>query len=216
MPVQPRCADVTLPTVDSAQTSLAPLRRRWHGFLRRVSQPRLAAYHRRNSQRAQRRRHQLAAQGFHTAGPVPYGYRSVRVPVALDGHLHRGTRLVPDPRTAHVIRRIYHSYLYERLGYTGIARWLNTQDWLKPINIGTGQSRLFTPTMIRTILTNPIYTGRSSRTPTSTHEALARVPRTHQPLIDDDTFAAAQARTQSRKRAGHHRFASPDAPGAQR
>lgn len=216
MPVHPRCADVTHPSTDTAQASLAPLRRRWHGLLHRVSQPRLAAYHRRNSQRAQQRRHQLAARGFHTAGPVPYGYRSVRVPVALDGRLHRGTRLAPDPRTAHVIRWIYHSYLYERLGYTAIARWLNTQDWLKPINTGTGQPRPFTPTKVRTILANPIYTGRSPRTPTSTHEALAHTPRTHLPLIDDDTFTAAQARTQSGKRTDRDRSESPDAPGAQR
>jgi site-specific DNA recombinase len=108
-------------------------------------------------------------EGKWMSGRTPYGY--VR---------DRETKLlVPDPVKAPVVRRIFHLYAEGKLGTTAIARALDTEGAPPPRKQG------WSPNALQLILANPAYRGLV-RWNGETHPGL------HDPLVDAETFEAAQ------------------------
>jgi hypothetical protein len=152
-------------------------------------------------------RHRLALEGWHL-GPAPYGYRLVPAPAtdtATDtaagdpapGAVRAagGTRRVlrPDPRTAHVIDRVFSWRIEQRLGYTAIAHRLNTDPHrYPPPRRPTGAPAPgWTAQMVHRILDNPRYTGRQVTHQRGSGPWSVSAPA-HPPLISDVEFWQAQ------------------------
>ncbi len=111
-----------------------------------------------------------AARGEWLAGPGPFGYQ-----------LDTPTKtLVPDTDEASVVEAIFAAYADERLGATVLANRLND----------TGQrnrgNRLWSNQTVLRIIRNPVYIGKITHG-TETYDGK------HEPIIDDDLFARAQA-----------------------
>jgi site-specific DNA recombinase len=87
--------------------------------------------------------------------------------------------LIPDERTAPVIRRIFTWYAAARLGAAAIARRLDAEQAPAP-------PRGWQPAVVLWILNNQAYVGR-------VHWREQTFPGIHEPLIDTDTFEHAQA-----------------------
>ncbi len=108
-----------------------------------------------------------AKEGRWPTGRLPFGYRR-------DEHKH----VVPDPRTAPVVRRIFELYTRGRLGTTAIARTLTAEQAPAP-------SAGWQPAVVQLILHNEAYLGRVIWRRQS-------LPGLHEPLIDDVTFHRAR------------------------
>ncbi len=109
-------------------------------------------------------------EGKWMSGRTPYGYTR-----------DKNTKLlVPDAVKAPVVRRIFNLYAEGKLGTTAIARTLDAEAAPSPRKTG------WSPNALQLILANPAYRGLV-RWNGETHPGL------HQPLVDDDTFAKAQA-----------------------
>ena len=95
-------------------------------------------------------RNRKAQAGGWNGGFAPYGY------VLVDGKLE-----VVESQ-AEQVRKIYSLFLDEGKGYTTIARWLNShnmkREWTK--NSHNRKFDDWTCSMVKTILDNPLYTGR--------------------------------------------------------
>jgi Recombinase/Recombinase zinc beta ribbon domain len=87
--------------------------------------------------------------------------------------------LIPDERTAPVIRRIFTRYAAGRLGAAAIARRLVDEHAPAP-------PRGWQPNIVLWVLSNEAYVGR-------VHWRDQTFPGLHEPLIDQDTFDRAQA-----------------------
>lgn len=144
---------------------------------------------------------------------APYGYRKG----AEDRH-----RLEINPETAPVIRDIFTMRL-SRMGYAAIARRLNEQKILSPgayifkCGLSTRSNyrdALWAAWNIKEILRNEVYLGhliQGKRTQASYKQARVeryapaeewRITRNaHEPIIDEQTFAAAQELAQNSRRA---------------
>jgi site-specific DNA recombinase len=108
-----------------------------------------------------------AREGRWPNGRIPFGYtRNDR------------KELVPDERTAPVIRRIFKSYAAGRLGAAAIARRLDAEHAPAP-------PRGWQPAVVLWILANQAYVGR-------VHRREQTFPGIHEPLTDQDTFDRAQ------------------------
>jgi site-specific DNA recombinase len=107
-------------------------------------------------------------EGKWMSGRTPYGYT------------RQNGLLLPDPVKAPIVRRIFHLYADRKLGTTGIARTLETEGAPAPRKHG------WSPNALQLILANPAYQGLV-RWNGQTHPGL------HQPLVDVETFAKAQA-----------------------
>ena len=132
------------------------------------------------SQKIKRGRHESVRKGLFPGGPVPIGY------------IVQDKRLVPDPRTAPVVKEIFTRY----------ADGERTIDICRDLNVrGLRAKRgaLFQFSTIHHILDNSIYMGDYYYGDTLIRSAVT-------PLIDDDTFNRAAA-----IRKAHHR-----APAASR
>jgi site-specific DNA recombinase len=109
-----------------------------------------------------------AREGRWPNGRIPFGYaRNDR------------KELVPDERTAPVIRRIFKWYAAGRLGAAAIARRLDSEHAPAP-------PRGWQPAVVLWILSNQAYVGR-------VHWREQTFPGIHEPLIDQDRFDHAQA-----------------------
>jgi len=108
-----------------------------------------------------------AKEGRWYSGRPPFGYT-----------LHDG-QLAPDPITAPTVRRIYTLYARDRLGTIAIAHQLRAERAPAP-TAGWGHPA------VHRILTNPTYLGRIRWRDQDFQS-------THEPLIDQTTFAHAQA-----------------------
>lgn len=147
-------------------------------------------------------------------GPVPYGYRRVRVR-ASDEHVHSGDAealsgtgvgprwvLVADPRTAPVVELIFHLRIDARFGPTRIARLLATdpEQYPRPHGPHADPTTEWTPSRVRHILSNPVYTGITvhGRTHRGRHVPSAQWvtsgPGAHPALVSLRRFRAAQSR----------------------
>jgi site-specific DNA recombinase len=109
-----------------------------------------------------------AREGRWPNGRIPFGY--VR---------NEQKHLIPDERTAPVIRRIFKWYAGGRLGAAAIARRLDSEHAPAP-------PRGWQPAVVLWILANEAYVGR-------VHWREQTFPGIHEPLTDQDTFDRAQA-----------------------
>jgi site-specific DNA recombinase len=109
-----------------------------------------------------------AREGRWPNGRIPFGY--VR---------NEQKHLIPDVRTAPVIRRIFKWYAAGRLGAAAIARRLDAEHAPAP-------PRGWQPAVVLWILGNEAYVGR-------VHWREQTFPGIHEPLIDQDTFDRAGA-----------------------
>ncbi|MCA1674836.1 MAG: recombinase family protein [Actinobacteria bacterium] len=167
---------------------------------------------------------QAQVEGRFLGGRPPYGYRLVDAGThpnpakASDGkRLHR---LEPDPATAPIMQRIYAEYVAGR-GLFAIAEALTRDDVPSPSAYDPARNRhrcgvAWSKGAVRTILSNPRYTGRQVWNKQRKDEVLLDVEDVglghtnkmrwnakdtwvwstdvvHEPLIDVDTFEQVQA-----------------------
>jgi site-specific DNA recombinase len=123
-----------------------------------------------------------AREGRWPNGRIPFGYAR-----------NERKELVPDERTAPVIRRIFKWYAAGRLGAAAIARRLDAEHAPAP-------PRGWQPAVVLWILANEAYVGR-------VHWREQTFPGIHEPLTDQDTFDRAQALLKERGEDMTHRAA---------
>jgi site-specific DNA recombinase len=109
-----------------------------------------------------------AREGRWPNGRIPFGYAR-----------NEQKQLIPDERTAPVIRRIFKWYAAGRLGAAAIARRLDAEHAAAP-------PRGWQPNIMLWVLSNQAYVGQ-------VHWRDQTFPSIHEPLIDQDTFNHAQA-----------------------
>jgi site-specific DNA recombinase len=123
-----------------------------------------------------------AREGRWPNGRIPFGYER-----------NERKELVPDERTAPVIRRIFKWYAAGRIGAAAIARRLDTEQAPTP-------PRGWQPNIVLWVLSNQAYVGR-------VHWREQTFPGIHEPLIDQDIFDTAQALLKERGEDMTHRAA---------
>ena len=104
-----------------------------------------------------------AQEGYWCGGRPPFGYR--RKPIYdpqrkdIDGNpLRIGVRLEIEPKEAEIVRKIYEMYVHAGFGLRRIARILNSRGIRKRDRFGD-PGGTFAPTVVRSMLKNPIYKG---------------------------------------------------------
>lgn len=123
-------------------------------------------------------------EGRRPVGKPPFGYDPGDIP---------GTMVVNEEE-AKVVRRIFDMYL-SGYGFMQISNCLNTEG------IKTKQGKLWTDKTVRDILINEIYVGKVKYG--------GRVGQgNHQPIIDQETFAAAQELRRSKGKIGGRQLGS--------
>jgi hypothetical protein len=169
----------------------------------------LREYHAVNLAQARRASEVLVRAGFNT-GSVPYGYRPRRVRVCSPGRPARWrTRLVIEPVEATVAKMIFTWWVQDHLSTAQIRTRLTDSRYPPPLDPATGQPKTWTRAVIRAILRNPKYLGRQvwgrhhRRQPTPPQQWVWSPTWAHPPIVDDDTFTAAQ-----------HRYPTTDRPTA--
>lgn len=135
--------------------------------------------------------HQKMYSGwFH--GIEPFGY--VLVPT---GEVKRGRevkRIVPDPKTSHIVKMMYEKYL-AGYGVRAIAKWLNEE-----VGVRTKNGGLWRSNTVSYILRNPVYCGEIDVTKIKRSDSDPdTVPGSHEPIISREMFDAVQKRLQERK-----------------
>ncbi|MHB1134521.1 MAG: recombinase family protein [Chloroflexota bacterium] len=124
---------------------------------------------------------QRAKTGKYAAGPMnPYGYT-----------YSAQTGMVPEPGEAAIVRRIFDLCLNDNLGMAKIARLLNRE------HVPTKLGQAWSSNMIARILKNPVVGGNIP------HKGQV-FAGTHEAIIDQETYQAAQERLGARK-GTHHR-----------
>lgn len=183
-------------------------RRDAHG--NRIQWAVLAAHHAETTRRSHQAMVELVRAGYQI-GPPPYGYRALRIRVT-DSTSHSKLRvvLVPDWRTAAVVRQIFRWRVDDGLKFAAIARRLNSDPRQYPAPTSTGQ---WTAKAVRRIVTNVKYTGRQvwARTvagrPAPVEQWVTSAPNVHERLVDERTFREAQppsTPTRHQRHAGRH------------
>jgi site-specific DNA recombinase len=130
-------------------------------------------------------------------GKVPFGYVAVAgEKVSRKGRVLK--RLIPDERTAHIVKAIFHRYLHgddggRKVGVRAIARWLNEE-----IGIRGNWGGKFTSNQITRILTNPVYCGDVTYKRNKSR-VVNRKPGSHEPLISREDFDAVIALYEARQ-----------------
>lgn len=140
---------------------------------------------------------QKVESGDWQGGKVPFGYVAVQGDkVSRKGRILK--QLVPDERTAHIVKAIFHRYLYgdddgRKQGVRAIAKWLNEE-----VRITGNYGGRFTSNQITRILTNPIYCGDVTYKRQKAR-VVTRKPGTHEPLISREDFDAVIAQYEGRQ-----------------
>lgn len=106
---------------------------------------------------------------------------------------HRSQELLPDERTAPVVRRVFAWYAAGRIGAAAIARRLDAEQAPAP-------PRGWQPNIVLWML-------RATRHTSGVCTGTKRFPGLHEPLIDQDTFDRAQALLKERGEDMTHRAA---------
>lgn len=126
-----------------------------------------------------------AGRGEFQSSPS-FGYRARIEP----GHK---TILEPIPEEAALVREIFARFIGGE-GYSSIAKWLNS------LGVRTHRGNPFENRTIEYIVRNPVYVGKLRWTPTGrarrdyTNPDTLVVQGEHEPIIDQETFDAAQIR----------------------
>jgi site-specific DNA recombinase len=111
-----------------------------------------------------------AARGEWLGGPGPFGY-----------HVDPATKtLVPDPKEAATVQKIFSAYADEHLGATGLANRLNSAG------LRNRGDRLWSNQTVLRVLRNPVYVGKISHGD-EVYEGK------HPSIIEGDLFARARA-----------------------
>jgi len=145
----------------------------------------------------------MARRGEYVGGRAPYGYAFD----PADKH-----HLVIEPEASEVVKKIFR-YACDGLGYKAIARRLDESGIPNPTShLDNRQDSDWNPSTVKDILTKPVYLGNtvSGRRRKLLLKApeITRMPEsewlvvagTHEPIIDQDTWDAAQAKLAVRKR----------------
>ena len=127
------------------------------------------------SQKIKRGRHESVRKGLFPGGPVPIGY------------VVENKRLIPDPRTAPIVKEIF-------ARYAAGERIVDIYHDLNARGLRARRGAPFIRSTIVHILENTTYTG-------DYYYGDTLVPDAVTPLIDKETFARAQANKDKNKRA---------------
>ena len=92
-------------------------------------------------------RWQKAREGKWNGGQAPYGYK-----------LEKGELSIEESE-AGLIRVIFEKFAHSDLGYSGVAKWLNTNGYQKNTRQNNLYSRI-TESFVKAVLDNPVYTGK--------------------------------------------------------
>ena len=138
---------------------------------------------------------QKAREGKWNGGFAPYGYRL------------ENSRLFVVDDEAEIIRLIFDKYVNTELGITGIANYLQRHGYTKKIR-QNGKNEFFSTHFIKAILHNPVYNGKIAYGRRKTEKVHGTrneykmvnqknyllVDGLHEAIIDDETWALAQAK----------------------
>jgi len=128
-------------------------------FTRRMKQAQAEYYVAELLEKSRKGMMESVYQGWHTGGPIPYGYLGETNPhpnpiKARDGKTK--TKLVVDPIRGPVVKRMYVWYCVDCLGLGEIVDRLNANPEKCPPPSRSGH---WTKATVQTILRNPKYTG---------------------------------------------------------
>lgn len=135
-----------------------------------------------------------ASRGFFPGGPVPYGYRRVKV---QDGETQR-TKLGPDPATAPVVERMFRESLAGK-GLLEITRGLNSDG------LASRAGRPWSKATVHKVLCNEACAGvliwdrsRKRKGGMADGHPPVRIEGAWEPLVGRETFDQVQAALRSR------------------
>ena len=142
-------------------------------------------------------RRQKAREGKWNGGPAPFGYK-------LD---KENDSLSIEPQDAEIVKLIFRMYANEGMGPEEICRYLNQHGYQKS-RLRERENTHFVKSLIKTILANPVYTGKIAYGKSvtekvkGTRDQYHRVKADsyllaegkHEAIIDDDLWLSAQAR----------------------
>ena len=142
-------------------------------------------------------RRQKAREGKWNGGPAPFGYK-------LD---KENDSLSIEPQDAEIVKLIFRLYANEGMGPEEICRYLNQHGYQKS-RLRERENTHFVKSLIKTILANPVYTGKIAYGKSvtekvkGTRDQYHRVKADsyllaegkHEAIIDDDLWLSAQAR----------------------
>ena len=94
-------------------------------------------------------RRQKAREGKWNGGQAPYGYKINKEEGILE----------IDEEEAKIVRLIFDQYVYHQAGIHGVAKWLDDNGYRKTTR-GNGKYTLFSAHTVKTIIDNPVYTGK--------------------------------------------------------
>lgn len=115
-----------------------------------------------------------------------------------------------DEDEAKLVRLIFEKYAYTDKGYSGVARWLNSNGYRRNVR-QNGRYDVFTDFAVKTILDNPVYTGKivhgrfGVEKIQGTRNEYRRVVNSqyetydgeHEAIISDELWEAVRAKRQS-------------------
>jgi hypothetical protein len=159
-------------------------------------------------------------QGYRSGGRAPYGYRRLLHELP---ETHRGDRsksratLEVHPEQGPVVSEIFHLHADRGLSPKAIAQHLNRPAGPSPpshVDPGRNGRGHWAASTIRSMLRNPVYTGRMvwNRLDFATAREAGGTPRlrakeqwvvaeqAHTPLVSDETFERSQTRFEQRPR----------------
>jgi len=129
---------------------------------------------------------QMTEAGLYRGGSIPYGYRT-----RPSGQFNkRGKELLElevDPVQADVIRLIYAWVVEEGYGQNRIAQRLNLE------NIATAKGNTWSSSVLNAMIKNPIYKGYFAYAKRTDKEVLAKEKNLELAIVDEATWARAQA-----------------------
>ncbi|MDP2661479.1 MAG: recombinase family protein, partial [Dehalococcoidia bacterium] len=145
------------------------------------------------SQDVARGMRESASRGFYPGGPVPWGYKRVKV---VDGAATR-SKLEIDPDKALLVERVFRECISDDMGLKEIVKGLNHDG------VRTRTGRPWSTTGLHSVLRNEAYTGVLAWDKTKSRRGreaadLIRVEGAWPAIIDRDTFDKAQAKMASR------------------
>lgn len=115
------------------------------------------------------------------------------------GYKIENKELIIIPEEAKAIKLIFDKFLYENIGFLGIAKYINS------LGYKTHRGGLFENRTIEYILNNPVYCGKVRWTPTGkikrdyNNENSIIEYSTHEPIISEDIFEKTKEKLQKRK-----------------
>lgn len=137
-------------------------------------------------------------------GVAPFGYKIVK---DANG---RNARLAIDEEEAEIVRLVFEKYAHTDMGYSGIAKWLNKNGYRREPR-SVGRHRVFTDFFIKSMLDNPVYTGKvvygrfgTEKIPGTRnefrsvkHEKFEAYDGMHEAIISDELWQEVRAKRQA-------------------